>query len=92
MYDKKYIINSLEDTIKMIEKMSSEEFVQKMKEAEKSLENLKNIEKFDECGDLKFVFEPFENSPCKNCNNNPKNGGSGICHCILGNPTIHVGW
>ena len=92
MYYKEDIVKSLEDTIKMIEKMSSEEFVQKMKEAEKSLENLKNIEKFDECGDLKFVFEPFENSPCKNCSNNPKNGGSGICHCILGNPTIHAGW
>lgn len=26
----------------------------------------------------------FDNSPCKYCNNNPVNGGSGICHCILG--------
>ena len=26
----------------------------------------------------------FEQSPCKNCSNNPKNGGSGICHCTLG--------
>lgn len=26
----------------------------------------------------------YENSPCINCSNNPKNGGSGICHCILG--------
>ena len=23
-------------------------------------------------------------SACDNCSNNPKNGGSGICHCILG--------
>ena len=22
---------------------------------------------------------------CKHCSNNPRNGGSGICHCILGN-------
>jgi hypothetical protein len=21
---------------------------------------------------------------CKNCSNNPSNGGSGLCHCILG--------
>lgn len=21
--------------------------------------------------------------PCSNCNNNPKNGGSGICHCTI---------
>ena len=26
----------------------------------------------------------FDSSPCKNCSNNSKNGGSGICHCILG--------
>lgn len=25
---------------------------------------------------------------CKNCPNHPSNGGSGICHCILGNPQI----
>ena len=24
--------------------------------------------------------------PCRNCLNNPINGGTGICHCILGNP------
>jgi len=23
-------------------------------------------------------------SPCSGCSNNPPNGGSGICHCILG--------
>lgn len=26
--------------------------------------------------------------PCINCSNNPENGGSGICHCILGGPKI----
>ena len=25
---------------------------------------------------------------CRNCSNHPINGGSGICHCILGNQTI----
>ena len=25
---------------------------------------------------------------CKNCPNHPSNGGSGICNCILGQPTI----
>ena len=25
-------------------------------------------------------------SPCRNCANNPVNGGSGICFCTLGNP------
>ena len=26
----------------------------------------------------------YNGSPCEYCSNNPKNGGSGICHCILG--------
>lgn len=26
----------------------------------------------------------FAQPVCENCSNNPKNGGSGICHCILG--------
>ena len=25
---------------------------------------------------------------CKNCSNHPSNGGSGICNCTLGGPTI----
>ena len=25
---------------------------------------------------------------CDSCMNNPKNGGSGICHCIIGSPKI----
>ena len=28
------------------------------------------------------------NMYCDNCPNNPSNGGSGICHCILGQPHI----
>ena len=28
-------------------------------------------------------------SPCRNCRNNPANGGNGICHCILGTQTIY---
>ena len=26
----------------------------------------------------------FVNPACEHCSNNPKNGGSGFCHCILG--------
>lgn len=26
--------------------------------------------------------------PCRHCPNHPRNGGSGICHCILGSPLI----
>ena len=28
-------------------------------------------------------------TPCMGCSNNPINGGSGICHCILGTPVIY---
>ena len=27
--------------------------------------------------------------PCYLCSNNPKNGGSGICHCILGSKVFY---
>ena len=26
---------------------------------------------------------------CDYCSNNPKNGGNGVCHCVLGTPTIY---
>lgn len=29
-------------------------------------------------------YEQIKQSACDNCSNNPKNGGSGVCHCILG--------
>ena len=38
---------------------------------------------------------PFNNmftlnsTPCEKCPSNPKNGGSGICFCTLGNPVIY---
>lgn len=32
----------------------------------------------------------FNNEACKNCSNNPKNGGSGICSCTLGLMKITV--
>ena len=30
----------------------------------------------------------FFSDACKTCSNNPANGGSGICHCILGTSPI----
>lgn len=30
------------------------------------------------------LLNNFDQSACTNCSNNPKNGGSGICHCTLG--------
>lgn len=34
------------------------------------------------------LVDNFEQSACANCSNNPKNGGSGICHCTLGLPKV----
>lgn len=30
-----------------------------------------------------------QNNPCDKCPTNAKNGGSGICHCILGQQVIY---
>ena len=30
----------------------------------------------------------YDGSPCQHCSNNPINGGSGICYCILGRPQV----
>lgn len=27
---------------------------------------------------------------CEYCPNNPRNGGSGVCHCLLGTPVMEV--
>ena len=38
-----------------------------------------------------FPMQPsdaYYNDSCRYCSNNPINGGSGICHCILGQPKI----
>ena len=35
-----------------------------------------------------FINNNSENKACDNCNNNPKNGGTGICFCILGQEQI----
>lgn len=34
------------------------------------------------------TISAFEQSSCVNCSNNPKNGGSGICFCTLGQMKI----
>ena len=36
--------------------------------------------------DIDFAFQ---NDACSKCSQNPKNGGSGICHCTLGIKTIY---
>lgn len=34
-------------------------------------------------------YQHFYNNTCMNCSNNPKNGGSGNCNCILGTQVIY---
>lgn len=45
------------------------------------------------CDCQKFTVRTIEWEPgippaCVNCSNHPSNGGSGICHCILGSPGV----
>ena len=34
------------------------------------------------------LISNFEQTACMSCSNNPKNGGSGICHCTLGQMNV----
>lgn len=47
-----------------------------------------NIDSFLES--IRPLTEPFENIPeaCRYCPTHPSNGGTGFCHCILGQPKI----
>ena len=40
-------------------------------------------------GQNKDYFVHQAQGVCKQCPNNPNNGGTGICHCILGSPVIY---
>lgn len=43
---------------------------------------------------IEYMLEEIDKTPtyipdnCKHCSNHSSNGGSGICHCILGSPII----
>lgn len=61
---------------------------------EKSVEPLKDDVVILRREDIHFVSKKAEelyygSLACESCSNNPKNGGTGICHCILGNPIIY---
>lgn len=45
-----------------------------------SSENLRTPFEYD----YAFLNNNFGNEACENCSANPKNGGDGICFCILG--------
>ena len=60
-----------------------------------NMEELNNLPNLKDNGDIQFerslVSNPgfYSNKSCINCSNNPKNGGSGICHFILGQQVIY---
>ena len=61
--------------------------IQKLnEEVEKLKEELSRLQSI-----AKLSYNPNENIPvnCRNCSNHPSNGGSGICHCILGSQVVY---
>ena len=36
-----------------------------------------------------LIVKTLRSQACDSCSNNPKNDGSGICHCTLGSPVIN---
>lgn len=63
--------------------MEVEEFIKYVKENYDMYLTVKPSETPDNFDKLFFT-----NDSCKNCSNNPKNGGSGICCCTLGSQVI----
>ncbi len=60
--------------------------------------NSLNVDNFKEYNTDTYTFDElskslikdnFSNEACVNCPSNPKNGGSGICFCILGQQAIN---
>lgn len=60
---------------------------------ELEIEDILKITMYDKETGKEFMDFPITNlnmrtSSCAFCPNNPSNGGSGICNCILGQPHI----
>lgn len=67
--------------------MDSEQEIQRLNEEVEKLNG--EIARLRSIADL--TSDPNTNIPvnCRNCRNHPSNGGSGICHCILGSQVIY---
>lgn len=48
---------------------------------------IQGLKHTEDCTDTTVLT--LRKQACDNCANNPKNGGSGICHCTLGLPVIN---
>ena len=56
------------------------------KKKEEALKTLDYIRQYS----YEYLAPPdFTKDACQHCNNNPKNGGSGFCHCILGSNIVY---
>lgn len=42
------------------------------------------MDTIDPASPSKMLFSVFNSDPCQCCNNDPRNGGSGFCNCMLG--------
>ena len=55
------------------------------------VEELKNdnikVSTFDELSNI-LIRKNFDNDECDNCPSNPKNGGTGICFCTVGQSKV----
>ena len=50
-------------------------------------ESIGRVQTFVSNNDASNIY--FNNENCDTCPSNIKNGGTGICHCILGTPIIY---
>ena len=68
-----------------------EDFIKNMRDA--TPEELQAVEEYIESISVPTGITFYDNfdtpSVCNNCSNNPKNGGSGVCHCTLATPVFY---
>lgn len=49
--------------------------------------DFRKVNTFDELSNI-LIRNNFDNDACENCPSNPKNGGTGICFCTVGQEKI----
>ena len=68
-----------------------------VKELINKLTELPEDTELDSIGEINIpkitYLDPIENffvpDVCRNCPNHPSNGGTGMCHCVLGTQTVY---
>ena len=81
----KHIKNGLLSRVENYHRQTIDKATKKRKEKE-ALKTLDYIRQYS----YEYLAPPdFTKDACQHCNNNPKNGGSGFCHCILGSNIVY---